>query len=335
MNRENIILSLDSILTGYRRGKTERVLLPALSADAGRGELIALVGKNGIGKSTMLRTIAGLQPCLGGHVSLMNKDLSSYNRKELAMLTGYISTEPVRIANMKVWDLVALGRFPFTNWIGRLDQDDITAVSNAIGLTSMEHLASKNITELSDGERQKAMIARLLAQDTGIMIMDEPTAFLDIESRFEIIHLLHRLASENKKTIIYSTHDIQTAISESDKMWIIDNDGLTQGAPEDLILNGAAGRLLSSASISFNSDDGTFRFITGHRGDIYIKGEGAYRFWTAKALQRSGFRAVDSITDPYIITPVSENGKWILDGSKTSASFGSLYDLMAMLRRDS
>ena len=161
-------------------------LLPVLN----RGELIAVIGRNGIGKSTLLRTLTGLQPPLGGEILYSGKNIREYSRMELAQKVGYISTEIVKVSNMRVYDLVALGRFPHTNWIGKIEAKDHEVIMDALEKTSMVSFRRKFVSELSDGERQKAMIARILAQDTGIMIMDEPTAFLDVASKYEILHLM-------------------------------------------------------------------------------------------------------------------------------------------------
>ena len=166
---------------------------------------------------------------------------------DLAQKVGYISTEIVKVSNMRVYDLVALGRFPHTNWIGKIDMKDHEAIMDAIEKTSMKPLYRKFVSELSDGERQKAMIARILAQDTGIMIMDEPTAFLDIGSKYEILHLMHHLSDKSNKTIIFSTHDLQMAISQSDKIWLILDNELIEGAPEDLMIAGAFDHLFDSS----------------------------------------------------------------------------------------
>lgn len=247
------ILSLESLLIGYRSGARTAALLPPLSTGVIKGELIALIGQNGIGKSTLLRTIAGLQAALGGEVLVRGRRISDFSRYELARTIGYISTEPVRVSNMKVIDLVGLGRYPHTNWTGRFEEADHLLVADAIEKTGLTNLTGRFINELSDGERQRAMIARVLAQDAEIIIMDEPTAFLDVRSRYEIIHLLHDLSSARGKTIIFSTHDLITAVNEADRIWLTFSDLFTEGAPEDLINNGSFNRLFGDPAVKFSS----------------------------------------------------------------------------------
>lgn len=315
-------------------GKNENILLPPLSASAESGELIAVIGRNGIGKSTLLRTLTGLQQTLGGDIFYNGKNIRDYSRLELAQKVGYISTEIIKVSNMRVYDLVALGRFPHTNWIGKIEMKDHEVILDALKKTSMESFTSKYISELSDGERQKSMIARLLAQDTRIMIMDEPTAFLDVASKYEILHLLHMLSNESDKTIIFSTHDLQMAISQSDKIWLILDNKLIEGAPEDLMITGAFDQLFDSSAVLFNSEDGTFSFRSDTKGSIYIEGNGNKRHWTEKAINRAGFTVSKEKTIPYVIIPFGDNNCWQLSGQSNIKEYSSIYELISCLSRE-
>jgi iron complex transport system ATP-binding protein len=236
--RESSILSFDSLEIGYGSHSRKRILLPPLSASANRGELVAVIGRNGVGKSTLLRSLIGLQPFYAGNIIINNENLSDIPRLELARRIGYISTEIIRVSNMTVYDLVALGRFPHTNWIGRIDNKSNEAIANAISMTGMNKLERRYIAELSDGERQRVMIARVLAQDADIMIMDEPTAFLDLPGKYEIVNLIRNLARSGK-TIIFSTHDINVALKLTDRIWLIVKDRLIEGSPDELLKNGS------------------------------------------------------------------------------------------------
>jgi iron complex transport system ATP-binding protein len=328
------ILSLDSLKIGYFSGKNENVLLPPLNASADSGELIAVIGRNGIGKSTLLRTLTGLQQPLGGEIYYSGKNIREYSRMELAHKVGYISTEIVRVNNMSVYDMVALGRFPHTNWIGKIEMTDHEKIMDAIEMTSMKRYCRKFVSELSDGERQKVMIARILAQDTGIMIMDEPTAFLDIAAKYEILHLLHLLSGSNNKTIIFSTHDLQMAISQSDKIWLILDDRLIEGAPEDLMIAGAFDHLFDSSIVVFNSDNGTFSFRSENRGTIYIDGKNSKRYWTEKAINRAGFGISNEMTSTYIILPSERNSHWQISAKSIVREFKSIYELITFLDKE-
>jgi iron complex transport system ATP-binding protein len=333
METDSNILSINSLKIGYVSGKKENILLPPLNASASKGELIAVIGKNGIGKSTLLRTLTGLQPSLGGEILIDGEDLSSYSRIKLAHNIGYISTEIVKVTNMSVYDLVALGRFPHTNWMGNIEPADHEAIVDALEKTSMKSFITKFISELSDGERQKAMIARILAQDTAIMIMDEPTAFLDVGSKYEIFHLMNVLSGMNNKTIIFSTHDLQMALSQSDKVWLILDDRLIEGAPEDLMISGAFDHLFDSSKVLFNSEDGTFSFRNESKGSIYLEGSGKTRHWTLKAINRAGYKVSKTMTDPYITVPFENDESWQLVNNDVSKEFHTLYDLIMALKK--
>lgn len=319
----NVIL--ESLVIGFITGNRKKILLPPLSARAEKGELISVIGKNGIGKSTLLRSLAGIQDTLGGKIIYNGKELAGYQGSELARLTGYISTEQIKVSNMTVYDLVALGRFPHTNWIGTLDQEDISVISEAMKKTSVLEYSDKYVAELSDGERQRAMIARLLAQDAGIFLMDEPTAFLDIRSKFEIIHLLHGLSHSAGKTIIFTTHDLDLALRHSDKMWLISDSGIKEGAPEDLMIGGMFDHLFESSVVRFNSEDGSYSFNDKPKGVIYVEGEPVLCRWTGKALIRAGFSVSPvKIRDTVEITP---DRKWILNMNGSKREYSSIYDL--------
>jgi iron complex transport system ATP-binding protein len=274
-----------------------------------------------------------LQPFLGGNIFYNGRSIKDYPGMELALKVGYISTEIVKVANMTVYDLVALGRFPHTNWIGKIGPENHRAIMDSIEKTSMVHLFNRFFSELSDGERQRAMIARILAQDTGIMIMDEPTAFLDIGSKFEILHLLHLLTRKNGKTIIFSTHDLQMAISQADKIWLILDDKLIEGSPEDLMIQGAFEHLFDSSPVHFDSEQGTFSFRTGNEGRIYLEGEGKRRHWTEKALKRAGFSVSEVKTIPYISVSSNEGNKWHLVFPNSELECDSIYELINLIRR--
>lgn len=332
MKRDNVkILSLDELRIGYSEGKTRNILLPPLNASARRGEMIALIGRNGIGKSTLLRTIAGLQTPLGGDIVYSGKSIREYSRNDLARTIGYISTEIVKVSNMRVYDLVALGRYPYTNWFGRIDPGNHEIIIDAIEKTGMSALSWRLVSELSDGERQKAMIARILAQDTGILVMDEPTAFLDIGSKFEILHLMHLLSQESGKTIIFSTHDLNVAMSQADKIWLIIDNQLLEGAPEDLMLQGSFEHLFDSSAYHYNSEHGTYSFITGNRGEIYVAGEGIMLHYTKKALNRAGYSVLEGEGQPFLRLPSGNCRSWqLIDGSIVT-DFGSLYDFVTWL----
>lgn len=324
------ILKCDSLIIGYSAGKKFIPILPPLTGSAFKGELVALLGRNGVGKSTLLRTIAGLLKPLKGTV-LINKEKSIlFSRQEFARRVGYISTEIVKVNHMTVYDLVALGRFPHTNWMGRIDHKTNNLIRESIAKAGLDNHQDRFITELSDGERQRAMIARVLAQDTDIMIMDEPLAFLDISGKYGIIKLMKELTASGK-TIIFSTHDLNIALSHADKIWLVNDSGLSQGSPEDLWLRNDFECLFDSHETVYNQEDGSFIFIREKKGYISIEGgDERIRYWTIKALNRAGFSITENITFPHINIHPAGN-EWIISKEEGATSCKTLYDLLRLL----
>jgi iron complex transport system ATP-binding protein len=215
-----------------------------------------------------------------------------------------------------------------------IDSGNHAAVMDSISKAGMSAFAGRILTELSDGERQRAMIAMVLAQDADLMIMDEPTAFLDIRSRFEIFNLLRDLTRKRGKTIVFSTHDFDAAVSRADKIWLMLGDGLEEGAPEDLILSGNAGRLFDETEFLFNPHNGTFMTAGEKKGAISVTGAGDKRYWTEKAVIRSGYTISDNDFYARLFVPDENNSLWRLDDGNHSNSFDNLYSLSSWLRNN-
>lgn len=313
-------ISAENLETGYGGKK----VFPAVSFVAKSAELVVLLGKNGVGKSTLLRTLAGLLPPLAGRVMTGNKNLAQYTARERAMTTGFVSTERFKVANLTVFDAVAMGRYSYTNWIGSLDSDDRQAIARALEMSGAEQLASKKINETSDGELQRVMIARTLAQETPIIILDEPTAFLDFPNKFEILMLLRNLAWESNKTIILSTHDLDLAMRFADSIWLMADGCLTQGAPEDFALNRQFDRIFANASVEFNYLSGTVETRAVPTREIAIRSSNPLaEFWTAKALARLGFKQSENAGRTIEI----RDNRFILRHQQSEKSFDNIYSL--------
>ena len=216
------MIILDNITIGYGR----KVLLRNVSANAGSGELTALLGRNGCGKSTLIRVMAGLARPLSGRVLVAGADISGLSRSETARCISFVGTERVRIPDLGCRDIVSMGRAPWTGWTGHIPESGHRIVLKALDMVGMREYAKRRIAEMSDGESQKIMIARALAQDTPVMLLDEPTAFLDVPGRYQVADILKRLASEEGKTIVFSTHDIGVALKKADNVWLADGDRL-------------------------------------------------------------------------------------------------------------
>lgn len=229
------MLELKDITLAYG----QRILLGKISVVFGDGRLTAMLGRNGAGKSTLMRAMLKMENPVNGHVLINGRDIRNMDTDDLARSVSFVGTEKIRVANLACSDLVALGRAPYTGRFGRLGYEDRRMVETALELTGMKDYAHRTTDSMSDGECQKIMIARALAQDTPVMLLDEPTAFLDIPGRYETAALLHRLASEAGKTIIFSTHDLDVALREADDILLLDPPDAVFGKTADITGSGA------------------------------------------------------------------------------------------------
>ncbi len=233
-------------------GYGERILIEKLSAQIRKGELTALVGRNGTGKSTLLRAIAGLGERLAGDIMLSGESIDNLTPSQLATIISFVTTDKVRIANLRCRDVVALGRAPYTNWIGRMQQQDEEIVMQSLGLVGMSDYADKTMDRMSDGECQRIMIARALAQQTPIILLDEPTAFLDMPNRYELCNLLRRLAHNEGKCIVFSTHELDIAVSLCDSIALIAPPQLHILPTPEMVTSGHIERLFTGGIVNFD-----------------------------------------------------------------------------------
>ena len=334
-DQEKRIIALNNASIGYKgRSGLPKVVKQNISVYALKGELVALIGGNGVGKSTLLRTIAGFQPPMAGEVLMNGKSVDAYRESELALTLSFVSTEIIRVPNLTVFDLVSLGRYPYTNWFGKLGEEDRQIVEESIGAVGLKGYENRAINYISDGERQKAMIARTLAQDTDVIVLDEPTAFLDLSNKYEIVHILHRLAREKGKTVLFSTHDLTTAIAESDRIWLMLDRSVEQGAPEDLILNGSFSSLFKNDQLFFDPEKGDFRIRKHPTRKAYLTGNGIALEWTVKAIERNGYEVVDilSYNNPSGIVKIHVNHpEWVVTFQNEKIVFSSLLILCRYL----
>ncbi|MEN9907026.1 MAG: hypothetical protein RLZZ540_167 [Bacteroidota bacterium] len=258
MNNTETILQASKISIGYTHKKEQTVVASNIDLTLAKGKLIALVGANGIGKSTLLRTITGIQKTITGTVLLNGKNIHEMNALALAKNLSVVLTEKLPPSNLTVFELVALGRQPYTNWIGTLTDEDIEKVNHALALTQIEHLASKRHYEISDGQLQKVLVARALAQDTPLIILDEPTTHLDLLHKVALFKLLKKLTQETQKCILFSTHDIDMAIQLSDEMIIMTPETVVQDEPCNFISKGSFNTLFKDDHIVFDATKGKF-----------------------------------------------------------------------------
>ena len=258
MELNKILITTFQLSIGYSSKKEVNCIAQNLNLELQTGKLITLIGANGIGKSTLLRTLTGIQKPLSGTVFLNGKEIQNYIPVELAQNLSLVLTEKLPPSNLTVFELVALGRQPYTNWIGTLSTDDLEKTNQAIQLTQIEHLTDKKHYEISDGQLQKVLIARALAQDTPLIILDEPTTHLDLLHKVSLFKLLKKLASETQKCILLSTHDLDLAIQLSDEMIVMTEGNVTQDQPCNLISRGVFSSLFREDTIVFDAEKGKF-----------------------------------------------------------------------------
>lgn len=238
MDKLDYILQTKDLSIGYGSGKRQHVILDEISLSIRKGRFIALLGANGVGKSTLIRTLAGLQNPLGGEILLADKAIKAYEAKSLARKISLVLTDSIQAGHFNVQQLVEMGRYPYTNWTGRLEQADHQKVEEAIQLCGIAYLKKANIFEISDGQKQIALIARALAQDGQLMLLDEPTVHLDANNRYAVMQLLRKLVNETHKSILISTHQVELAIEMADELWLANcGEKIKIGTPEDLMNN--------------------------------------------------------------------------------------------------
>ncbi len=319
-------IRLRDLSIGYPDKHNTKRVAEHLNASIHSGELTCLLGTNGVGKSTLLRTLSAFQPPLSGTIDLLDRPLSTYDDRQLATVIGVVLTEKSDIRNMTVEELVGLGRSPYTGFWGTLKESDRKIVHEAIARVRIEPLTQRMVHTLSDGERQKVMIAKALAQETPIIFLDEPTAFLDFPSKVEVMQLLHNLTHTLQKTVFMSTHDLELALQIADKIWLMDRtNGIAIGTPEDLSLEGKLSSFFSRKGITYDTETGFFRIDTDYRREIHLHGHGSRYAMVRKALQRNGIRADRHVADDslHIDTTGSAGDPFVIhraDGSTQSAT---------------
>lgn len=282
------VLSTDGLAIGY----PGRLVADELSLDLHPGDVVALVGPNGTGKTTLLRSLAGLLAPLAGSITLDGDPLASLSAREKARRLGVVLTERPQTGYLTGFELAAAGRYPHTGWQGRLAVEDVAIVDEALALVGAAAFRDRAVASLSDGERQRVMVARALAQQPRLLLLDEVTSFLDVPRRVAFFALLGELAAERGYAIVISTHELELALRCASRLWLYDGTKLLDGAPEDLILSGDFARIFAADGVSFDEDAGHFELRRPASRRVALEGEGVRAAWTRRALDRAGF-AVD------------------------------------------
>ena len=338
MSEHPHLLTARQLTIGYpKRRRPATIILRNLNLDLHVGELICLLGANGSGKSTLIRTLAGLNAPISGDIQFLGKALSNYSETELAKLRGIVLTERVSGALLTARALINLGRHPYTDWQGRLSCVDHKVVDRMIRLLNIEPLSSRFFDELSDGEKQKVLIARALAQEPLFLLLDEPTAYLDLPRRIEITHLLQQLTRQTGCTILFATHDLDSALRVADRFWLIGTDGqIHVDIPENIVLDGHLERAFRETNLQFNYQTGSFEHQDKPSPAVYVQGEGIHYEWTCRALRRLGYHVVTTEPDASISTvaifPHANSPIWSLNHGGETSEHEELSKLLSSIK---
>ena len=332
------VLKTYNLSIGYHFNRGEDIILHKhIGLELFNGEITCLLGPNGSGKSTLIRTFSGFQPALDGDLFIDAKSINHYKPKELARLLSVVLTEHPNVGSMTVYSMVAFGRSPYTGFLGHINKTDKGVIEKALTNAGIPELCNRQFHSLSDGEKQKVFIAKSLAQETPLMFLDEPTAFLDFPSKVEILQLLRKTAWEQDKAVLLSTHDLNLALQFADKIWLMASDRpIITGVPEDLVLSGKFGEYFDHEHISFDLKSGTFTFDAATKQAIIVSGEHIKLEWLKKALQRKGYNILKEeagLGDNLKIKLNKDNDAFELQSGKLKETFNSIEELIGFIDR--
>lgn len=331
------VLHTADLYIGFNTDKKhQQVLHQGINLQLFPGELTCLLGPNGAGKSTLLKTFSGFIPTLAGNVFVGDKNLKFFSPSALATKVSVVLTEKVEMGNFSVFSMVALGRSPYTGFLGKTSLADRQIVENALARTGILHLRNRHYDELSDGEKQKVMIAKSLAQETQLIFLDEPTAFLDFPSKTEILLLLRDAAWEQQKAVLLSTHDLNLALSFADKIWLMaSGKPIVSGTPEDLVLDGSFADFFDRENTRFDASNGSFSFDCPTKGYVKVEGNSQAALWLRKALIRKGYQVTGHSPDGFfgmkIIVPESDAWSFQVETTAERKVVSTIEDVLKML----
>lgn len=328
----SIALQARGLSIGYRnKGEPERAIASGLDLALEAGRFACLLGPNGVGKSTLIRVLAGMQKPLAGSVRLAGRALEEMSPKEKARAVSVVLTDALPVGLFTARSLVALGRHPHTNWAGSLGERDRERIGWAMRAVDADTLADRQIAELSDGERQKVMIARALAQEAKVMLLDEPTAYLDLPRRVDLMRTLRDLARREGLSILLSTHDLDLALRCADELWLFGQDGrVTTGIPEELALDGSLAATFRSDELDWDNELGSFRMHREPCDLVFLEGSGPAAIWTGRALMRLGFGLAETPAESKFSIRI-EGASWIVSSEEARHRFERLSELVAWI----
>jgi iron complex transport system ATP-binding protein len=331
------MITLEALRIGYRKGpRKDLPLTVPLSFTAGTGEMVGIVGPNGVGKSTLLRTLARQQEALGGRILLQGEPVEQFARHAFARLCSFVPAGHLPVHRLTVYDTVATARYPYTGWQGRLSPADKEAVLQALEAVRLSPLQRRQVGELSDGERQRTLIARALAQETPLVLLDEPTAFLDIPNRYEVLQTMREISQQKDKLFIFSSHDLEFLLETADKIWLIYPGEAFEGSPEDLLRENRFNTLFRNTGITYEIGKGLHIPHPAGRGRITLSGDPQGTQWVEKGLERAGFTVMTTDEEPSGTRHITVRNKKIQLKEKIPGpekEFDSIYSLILYLKQ--
>ncbi len=322
------LLAFEQLTVGYQHRRQRSIILQNVTASVGAGEMVGLVGPNGVGKSTLLRSVAGLQPSFTGSVTVMGKPLKSLSKKQRARRMAAVLTDRFEPGRLSVRDVVGLGRFAHSSWTGRLTVADRAVVDRCLELAGAQDLADRLIGELSDGQRQRVMVARGLAQEPRILLLDEPTAFLDPPGRVALFELLRKLSEELAMAVVVCTHDIEIALRYADSLWVADRSReLIVGSPEQLAYDGHLGKSFQAPGVELDLASLAFVAVRDGLPKARVTGEAAAAAMAKHCLVRAGFELVSDTDTEVTLSVAASAGCWTMTPPGLEVTdLGELYD---------
>lgn len=312
-------------LTDLAIGYGQRVLSRLDDVTVKPGDFICLLGRNGQGKSTLLRTLAGFIHPIAGQAVLDGRAVQDWRGTERARKIAVVLTDRPQLGALGVTELVELGRQPHTDWSGKLTAEDRRIAVKALDQVGASHLGGRFVDSLSDGERQRVMIARALAQQPALMLLDEITAFLDLPSRVTVVSTLRRIARETGVAIILSSHDLELSLQAADRLWLLPGEGrFIEGAPEDVALSGAIGQAFDQDNLAFSLSTGRFEAPGKGGPSAWVEGRGVTTDWLIRALVRIGWRPADDVASADALIRVEGDGGPYVVGETRYPTIGEI-----------
>ena len=304
-------LSTQGLAIGYDHGDSARCIASGLDLTLPAGEFVCLLGPNGTGKSTLIRSLSGMQAPLAGDILLAGQDFRSIPPRQRARLVSVVLTDALPMGMMDAYAMVALGRHPYSGWFGSMGPADHARIEWSLEAVGARDLARRQVSELSDGERQKVSIARALAQATKVMLLDEPTAFLDLPRRVELMRILRDLAHSEGLALLLSTHDLDLALRFADRLWVLNADGqLIQGYPEAIAMSGEFAQVFETENLDWDPSSGSFRAHPIPCLHAKVVGEGIPALWTKRALERLGFGLTEDANAAAVSIEIDNENQW-------------------------